>query len=120
MNEAVYEAALVCVPSLWSAPAEGALIKSLVVGRAVAVVQNDTALASELPDGLVLKLSPDPAAAARQLADAVSKDSGCCLPTVIWARWTLEREPNGKCRLMMPRLIAAFLTLAPPFSPWTG
>ena len=59
MNEAVHEAALVCVPSLWSAPAEGALIKSRAVARAVAVVRNDTALASELPDELVLKLSPD-------------------------------------------------------------
>ena len=73
LDRAVHEAALVCVPSLWSAPAEGALIKSLAVARAVAVVRNDTALASELPDELVLKLSPDPATAARELADAVTR-----------------------------------------------
>ena len=88
LDRAVQEAALVCVPSLWSAPAEGALIKSLAVARAVAVVRNDTALASELPDGLVLKLSPDPAAAARELADAVTR--GWAPDPGVRARWLEE------------------------------
>ncbi len=30
---------------------------------------------------------------------ALFKDTGRCLPTVIWARWSLEREPYGKCRI---------------------
>ena len=92
-----------CVPSLWSAPAEGALVKSLAVGRAVAVVRNDTALASELPDELVLKLSPDPAAAARQLAQAVAR--GWVPDPGMRARWL--REFRGGNSAFFDNILAA-------------
>lgn len=55
---------LVLVPSLWSAPIEGALIKSLAVAPAVAVVENKTAFSSELSNDLLLRLSADPEQAA--------------------------------------------------------
>ena len=67
LRDAVAGARLVMVPSLWSAPIESALVKSILYGGAVAVVDNPTAFADELPDGLVLRLPPDPAAAAAVL-----------------------------------------------------
>ena len=67
----VASAAVVLVPSLWSATMEGALLKSIIAARAVAVVDELTAFSSELPAGLVLRLAGDPCQAAQQLAAAV-------------------------------------------------
>lgn len=64
----------VIVPSLWSAPIEGALVKSIACARAVVVVNNPTSYCDELPDGLVLKLSATPDAAAAGLRNAVESD----------------------------------------------
>jgi hypothetical protein len=73
LGEAVRDAALVLVPSLWSAPIEGALVKSIALARAVAVVENEGAFASDLPEGLCLVLPADPAAAAERLSRAVAE-----------------------------------------------
>jgi len=48
---------LVLCPSLWSAPIEGALIKSLLFNGNVAVVNTDYSFASQIPDDTVLKLN---------------------------------------------------------------
>lgn len=72
LREAVQEAAVVLVPSLWSAPIEGALVKSIALARAVAVVENDGAFASDLPDGLCLVLPPDPERAGSVLSHSVA------------------------------------------------
>lgn len=61
----------VAVPSLWSAPIEGALVKSIACARAVVVVNNPTSYSDELPDGLVLRLSATPEAASAELRHAV-------------------------------------------------
>lgn len=50
----------VLVPSLWSAPVEGALIKSIAAGRAVAVADNHSAFSHELPMWAVSRLPSDP------------------------------------------------------------
>jgi hypothetical protein len=68
----VAAAAIVLVPSLWSATMEGALLKSIVAARAVAVVDEPTAYSSELPVGLVLRLAGDPCQAAQQLTAAAA------------------------------------------------
>lgn len=64
----------VAVPSLWSAPTEGALVKSIACARAVVVVNNPTSYCDELPDGLVFKLSSNPAVAAAELRHAIASD----------------------------------------------
>lgn len=64
----------VAVPSLWSAPIEGALVKSIACARAVVVVNNPTSYCDELPDSLVLKLSATPEAASAELRHAVEND----------------------------------------------
>jgi hypothetical protein len=73
LAEQVAAATLVLVPSLWSATMEGALLKSIMTARAVAVVEEATAYSSELPAGLVLRLPGDPCQAAQQLAAAVAR-----------------------------------------------
>jgi hypothetical protein len=72
LADEVAAADLVLVPSLWSATMEGALLKSIITARAVAVVDEPTAYSSELPAGLVLRLPADPCQAAQQLVAAVA------------------------------------------------
>lgn len=61
LQEKVRSCKLVLLPSLWSAPIEGALIKSIAVGQYVAVVddQSNSCYSSELPDDIILKLPSD-------------------------------------------------------------
>ena len=63
----VQAAPLCLVPSLWSAPIEGALVKSIARAPATAVVASSTGFAAELPEGLVLRLPSDPLAAAERI-----------------------------------------------------
>ncbi len=72
LREEVRSAPLVLVPSLWSAPIEGALVKSIALARSVAVVENDGAFASELPEGLCLSLPAELDRAAAALSQALA------------------------------------------------
>ena len=74
LREAMAASRMVMVPSLWSAPIEGALIKSLITNDRVAILDNDSAFQSELPHEAVLRLSGDPKQAARQLQVALDGD----------------------------------------------
>ena len=67
LAEQVQAAPLCLVPSLWSAPIEGALVKSIARAPATAVVATPTGFAAELPEGLVLRLPNDPAGAAERI-----------------------------------------------------
>lgn len=71
LRDQILKSRFVIVPSMWSAPIEGALIKSILVSRAVLVVENQTAFCDELPDNLVLKLSPSIEKAIPMLQNAV-------------------------------------------------
>lgn len=71
------KAKLVMCPSIWSAPIEGALIKSMIFNGNVAVVNTAYSFAQELPDGVVLKLPSDVKKAAgiiRSKLDACGQD----------------------------------------------
>lgn len=50
---------IVMTPSLWSAPIEGALIKSILHNGVVAVAPTAYSLAQELPDDVVVKLNTE-------------------------------------------------------------
>ncbi len=67
-------ARLTMAPSLWSAPIEGSVVKSLLEAPAVAVVENDSAFAAELPDEIVLRLPVDIPQAAERLRAALKED----------------------------------------------
>ena len=71
LDAAMRSSTITVVPSLWSAPIEGALVKSIAVAGAAAVVENRSAYADELPNGLVLRLPKDAGAAAAVLEEAL-------------------------------------------------
>ncbi len=71
LRDAMERAYMVMVPSLWSAPIEGAFVKSLVNSRRVGIVENDGAFQSEVPDCIVLRLSQDVDKAEQELRQAV-------------------------------------------------
>lgn len=56
LKNLVQNAALVINPSLWSAPIEGALLKSMAFNKKVAVVKTMYGFVNEIPDHLLLKL----------------------------------------------------------------
>jgi len=72
LADAVAAATVTLVPSLWSAPVEGALVKSIVVGRAVAAPAIESGFVADLPAGLVRLLAKSPAMAADQLCDTLA------------------------------------------------
>ena len=59
LKEKVEKAKIVLNPSLWSAPVEGALLKSINYNGCVAVCSVKDSFVSELPDKIVLKLDPN-------------------------------------------------------------
>ena len=67
LADAVRNASLVLNPSLWSAPIEGALVKSIIYARRTAVVEGAASWSSELPSELVLRLSSSLPRAAEQV-----------------------------------------------------
>jgi len=69
LKEHIQSSLFVAVPSMWSAPIEGALVKSLFFGRAVLVVDVDTTYANTLPDNLVYKLPLDICSASTSIKD---------------------------------------------------
>ncbi len=71
LQEEIKKSRYVAVPSLWSAPIEGALVKSIVCARGVIVAENLSSFCDELPNGLVLKISAIPKFAAQDLRKAI-------------------------------------------------
>lgn len=59
LAEAVAKADAVLCPSLWSAPVEGALLKSLAANGVVLAYPHETSFASELPHGSFIPLWPN-------------------------------------------------------------
>jgi hypothetical protein len=74
LAELVSQVPFVLVPSLWSAPVESALVKSIAKARAVAVVDNSSSFSSEIPDNIVMPLPQDPKTAASKLSNAIKSD----------------------------------------------
>jgi hypothetical protein len=93
LRAAVESSACTVVPSLWSAPIEAALMKSLRCAGVVAVVENETAFQHELPAQLLVRLPKEPVAAARALHAAVksaesvhrARDAQSCVEELLQA-----------------------------------
>jgi len=73
LKEIVINAKLVLCPSLWSAPVEGALLKSIYYNGNVGVVQTAYGFANDIEDGTVLKLSDDINIAKDQVINFLNK-----------------------------------------------
>lgn len=85
LKDIVMNARFVAVPSLWSAPIEGSLIKSIVYARGVIVANNETAFCSELPKGLIFVASSNPIIAAEQVSALCESD--WIAPSQIRSAW---------------------------------
>lgn len=72
LADVVRRAQMVLAPSLWSAPVEGALIKSILYANAVAVVNELTGFSSQVPGSVVLRLPSKPSDAAESLRHALA------------------------------------------------
>lgn len=57
LNSAVSNAKIILCPSIWSAPIEGSIVKSLLLGMKVAVFDFEYSFPSEIPDSIKLKLT---------------------------------------------------------------
>ena len=98
----VRQAGLVICPSLWSAPIEGALIKSLFHNGKVAVVDTKFSFAQELPEDVALKLPADIAQAA-VLVENYFKGRGCAerlqMNACRWVEGYLDQAETLTARL---------------------
>lgn len=88
LEERVRDSRLTLVPSLWSAPIEGSLIKSIISAPAVGVARSDTAYSREIPDDVVLKLPADPREAGALLQAQL--DAGWRPDPLALQRWLAE------------------------------
>jgi len=75
LRDAVEGAKLVCVPSIWSAPIEGALLKSILFNGEVAVVKTEYGFSQEIAENVLLHLSSDPSHAALEISKHLSGDT---------------------------------------------
>lgn len=71
LQQHVIAARLVLAPSLWSAPVEGALLKSLFYNGHVAVVETAHGFQREIPGNLLVRLDSNPVKATSTLRQAL-------------------------------------------------
>lgn len=101
LREHLIAARVVLAPSLWSAPVEGALVKSLALGCAVATVNQDTGFASELPSSVIIRLPPDPKDAANSLNTLTTHEIEVLKSSARkWAREFREKNMDAFSRIV--------------------
>lgn len=59
LYELVVNAKIILCPSMWSAPIEGAVVKSLQFNGAVGVIKNKYGFNNDIPDNVIIKLDGD-------------------------------------------------------------
>jgi hypothetical protein len=75
LKEYIQKSKITICPSLWSAPIEGALIKSIANCSLVAVVKTDYGFSNEIDDSIILKLDKDPKNAALMIKKTLTRNS---------------------------------------------
>jgi len=74
LREEIENCQLVLCTSMWSAPVEGALVKSLLHNGRVAVFNTSYGYQADLPEGLVVRLDHDLAVSAGKIREALGKE----------------------------------------------
>lgn len=96
LSSLVKNAAIVINPSFWSAPVEGALLKSLALNRKVVVVKNEYGFINEIPDDILLKLeAKNLKDDAVQIRSYFSKEISDMTKTQTWITNYLDK--SNKC-----------------------
>ena len=65
---------IILCPSLWTYPVESAVIKSLNLGRAVAIIDTEFSFANEIPDNAIIKLKGDVEIDSKILKDIIDNE----------------------------------------------
>ena len=71
LKEHIIHCKMVLVPSLWSAPVEGSLIKSIFYNGRIGVVDTTFGFHKEIPDQFVCRLTPDLGASAEKIRQTI-------------------------------------------------
>lgn len=92
LKDAVRNAKVVLNPSLWSAPVEGALLKSIKTNGCVAIVPVEYSFQKEIPSNTVIHLSEDLNESVETLVDIVQSDELMKCYKTNSAKWIAEYE----------------------------
>ncbi|MDN0084261.1 hypothetical protein QU487_16090 [Crenobacter sp. SG2305] len=106
LKEAVIKSKLTLVPSLWSAPIEGALIKSIAFAKKVVAVESKYSYTNEIPDSIVYKISSEVDVAAQQLDLILEADSPSYSERKYWYDMFISENEN-----ILKRMISVSMPL---------
>lgn len=84
LREMIASSPMTMAPSLWSAPIEGALVKSILHAPRVAVPIIATAFSAEIPESLVAHLPLDPVVAANHVRHRLSQPPNDPMEVHLW------------------------------------
>ncbi len=87
LKEIIASARLVMNPSLWSAPIEGALLKSIYYNGNVAVVKTDYGYINDIPNDVLLKLSSSTSVASREIEIFFKEKLSLKKESSIWIKY---------------------------------
>jgi len=94
--ELVENAKLVLCPSFWSAPIEGALIKSMIFGKKVGVVDLPTTYSSLIPADIILKLPVKVSSAVLKINSYMNSIPNTkSIKTINWLSDFLDKNRNN-------------------------
>ncbi len=95
LKDIVVNAKLVLNPSIWSAPVEGALLKSIYYNGNVAGVYTKYGFINDIPDNVILKLSIDIQKAKKQIEDFFNNGNDLKKNSKIW----IGNYLDNKCKI---------------------
>jgi hypothetical protein len=94
LADQISQSSITLCPSLWSAPIEGALVKSIFAANRVGVVEEPTSFSSEIPDNIILKLPQDPQASAAIIRENLKRDIISNQPKIDWVNKFVADNKN--------------------------
>lgn len=92
LKDVVINAKLVLCPSLWSAPIEGALLKSIHYNGNVGIVRTEYGFGNDIPDTALLKLSNDTTKAVDQINKFFVKSDDISQQSKLWLSTFLSQD----------------------------
>jgi len=94
LREIIVNAKLILNPSIWSAPVEGALLKSIYYNGNVAGVTTEYGFINDIPDNVLLKLSANIKLAKKQVEDFFINSQSYEAKSKVWLEQFFEKECN--------------------------